>query len=55
MKNTNGTKRLYIYIMEKKDLEELRKLHNEDGTLTKLSNVDQLFIKCGSQVGELPV
>ena len=42
MKNTNGTKRLYIYIMEKKDLEELRKLHNEDGTLTKLSNVDHV-------------
>ena len=42
MKNTNGTKRLYIYIMEKRDLEELRNLHNEDGTLTKLSNVDHV-------------
>ena len=39
MKQKNGTERLMIRLMEQKDIEEARVLHNEDSTLLRLSDI----------------
>ncbi len=36
---TNGTARLIIRLLERRDLEEARILHNEDGTLSRLTDI----------------
>ncbi len=42
MKQTNGTSRLAIRVMERCDLEDLRQLHNHDGTLAMLTDVQHI-------------
>lgn len=35
----NGTKRLLVRLLERRDLEEVRLLHNDDGTLARLTDI----------------
>jgi RimJ/RimL family protein N-acetyltransferase len=38
----NGTKRLVIRLLERRDLEEARVLHNDDETLTRLTDISHV-------------
>ena len=40
--NLNGTERLVIRMMEQRDLEDARQLHNDDSTLLRLSDVSHV-------------
>jgi RimJ/RimL family protein N-acetyltransferase len=38
----NGTERLLIRLLERRDLEEVRLLHNDDGTLARLTDISHV-------------